>query len=230
MLETIAIDDEPMALGLIRNFSALVPEIRLWACFTNAFEAIDFLRRTRVGLIFLDIRMPDVGGIDLLNGLTKPPLVIFTTAYSEHAVQSFELNAVDYLLKPFSEERFQQACQKALNLHRWRENEQAVPATHFFLKSGYERLRIAYDEVLYAESTGNYIQFVLINGKHITSRLTMADAENLLMPPAFIRIHRRFIAARKHITLADQKKIVLAGMKLPVSETYAGIIKKSFGK
>ena len=118
MLEAIAIDDEPMALGLIRSFTAMVPEVRLLACFTHAFEAIDFLRHRHIDLIFLDIRMPDINGIDLLKGLTQPPLVIFTTAYSEHAVQSFELNAVDYLLKPFSEDRFRQACQKALDIHR----------------------------------------------------------------------------------------------------------------
>src|ERR1700745_906871 len=113
MLHAIAIDDEPIALEVIKNLSSKIPFIALDAVFTNAFEALEFLHKEKIDLIFLDIKMPDISGIDFLQSIPNPPMVIFTTAYSEHAVQSFELDAIDYLLKPFSLTRFLKACNKA---------------------------------------------------------------------------------------------------------------------
>jgi len=136
MLTAIAVDDEPMALGVIRKFVSPVSFVELADTFTNAFDALAYLKHRKTDLIFLDIMMPDIGGIDLLKGLADPPLVIFTTAHSDHAVQGFELNAVDYLLKPFSPERFEQACAKALDMHQWCQQERVSRATSFFVKSG----------------------------------------------------------------------------------------------
>lgn len=113
MLKAIAIDDEPIALEVVKSLSSKIAFIKLLNCFTNAFKAIDFLQQEKVDLIFLDIKMPDISGIDFLKSLSNPPIIIFTTAYSEHAVQSFELDAIDYLLKPFSLSRFLKACNKA---------------------------------------------------------------------------------------------------------------------
>src|SRR5580698_7014712 len=113
MLKAIAIDDEPIALEVIKNLSAKVAYIQLDACFTDAFEAMHYLQKNKTDLIFLDIKMPDISGIDFLQSIPAPPMVIFTTAYSEHAVKSFELDAIDYLLKPFSLSRFLKACNKA---------------------------------------------------------------------------------------------------------------------
>ena len=112
MLKAIAIDDEPIALEVVKSLSSKIAFIELLDCFTNAFKAIDFLQKEKVDLIFLDIKMPDISGIDFLNSLNKKPMVIFTTAYTEHAVASFELDAIDYLLKPFSKERFDSAVEK----------------------------------------------------------------------------------------------------------------------
>lgn len=229
MLQAIAIDDEPMALGVIRKFVSPVPFVELADTFTNAFDAMAYLKYRKTDLIFLDIRMPDISGIDLLKGLADPPLVIFTTAHSDHAVQSFELNAVDYLLKPFSPERFEQACVKALEIYRWRRQERASKATSFFVKSGYDNIQIALDQVLYAESTGNYVQFILSCGS-VTSRLTMTDAEKLLMPPDFIRVHRRFIVARNQVTKTETKTLLLEKLKLPIGETYREEVKKQFSR
>src|SRR4051812_12683560 len=113
MLQAIAIDDEPFALEVIKSLVAEVPFIELAACFTNALAATSYLQKNRVDVLFLDIKMPNLSGIEFIKTIIHPPLVIFTTAYSEHAVQSFELNAIDYLLKPFSLERFLTACNKA---------------------------------------------------------------------------------------------------------------------
>jgi two-component system LytT family response regulator len=225
MLQAIAIDDEPRALDVIRKFMPGVPFVELTGSFTHAFDAMAHLRHRKTDLLFLDIRMPDISGIDLVKGLADPPMVIFTTAYSEHAVQSFELNAIDYLLKPFSPERFLAACQKALEIHTWKQQEGSLKTSSFFLKSGYETIKVSFDQVLYAESTGNYVQFFL-KDRTLVSRLTMGETEKLLLPPDFIRIHRRFIIARGQVTKINKKTVLIGGLELPVGETYGQEIEK----
>lgn len=225
MLQAIAIDDEPLALSVIRKFVSPVPFVELADSFTNAFDAMAYLKYRKIDLIFLDIRMPDISGIDLFKGLVDPPLVIFTTAHSEYAVKSFELNAVDYLLKPFSSERFEQACARALDMYQWRKQERLSKPTSFFVKSGYDSIQIFFNQILYAESTGNYVQFFL-KGRRVTCRLTMTEAEKLLMPPEFIRVHRRFIVAKKEIGQIDKKALFIGTLKLPVGETYLDGLKE----
>ena len=198
MLKAIAIDDEPIALEVVKTLSSKISFIELVSTFTNAFIAIDFLQKEKVDLIFLDIKMPDISGIDFLKSLFNPPMVIFTTAYSEHAVQSFELDAIDYLLKPFSLSRFLKACNKANEQFLLR-NKIAEPlpeSTAIFIKSGYELIKIEPENILYVESSGNYMQFVLTDRK-IASRLTMSEAEALLSSSTFIRVHRSYIVSKK---------------------------------
>jgi DNA-binding LytR/AlgR family response regulator len=220
MLAAIAIDDEPIALEVVKNLAAKIPFIDLKASFTNAFEAMGFLNKEKIDLIFLDIKMPDISGIDFLKSIPNPPMVIFTTAYSEHAVQSFELDAIDYLLKPFSLSRFLKACNKANEQYELKNkgNNISFPAS-VFIKSGYEQLRVELDEILYAESNGNYIQFVL-KGKKITSRLTMSETEALLPANFFIRIHRSYIVAKKYISKIEKNSIWINKTELPVGAAY----------
>ncbi len=224
MLTAIAIDDEPIALDVIKNLSAKIPFIDLKANFTNAFEAIDFLRKEKIDLLFLDIKMPDISGIDFLKSISNPPMVIFTTAYSEHAVQSFELDAIDYLLKPFSLSRFLKACNKAQEQYQFK-NKKSVTTSSVFIKSGYEQLRVELDDILYAESNGNYIDFVL-KDKKITSRLTMNEAEALLPVSLFVRIHRSYIVAKKHITKIEKNIIWINKAALPVGANHIDSILK----
>src|SRR4249919_2040415 len=142
MLTAIAIDDEPIALDIVRSLAAKIPFLSMKGFFTNAFEAADFLNKEKTDLIFLDIKMPDISGIDFIRSIPSPPMVIFTTAYSEHAVQSFELDAIDYLLKPFSQSRFLKACNKALEQFELKKGtaiSNAGPA-YIFIKSGYEQV------------------------------------------------------------------------------------------
>jgi DNA-binding LytR/AlgR family response regulator len=227
MLKAIAIDDEPIALEVIKNLSAKISFIKLLAFFTDAFKAIDFLQKEKVDLIFLDIKMPDISGIDFLKSIPNPPMVIFTTAYSGHAVQGFELDAVDYLLKPFSQSRFLKACNKAYEQYELRKNSSiSSPVSEsVFIKSGYEQIRVELDDILYVESSGNYMQFVLKNQK-IVSRLTMSEAEALLPASAFIRIHRSYIVAKKKISKIEKNSIWIMQTELPAGGAYINEIEK----
>jgi DNA-binding LytR/AlgR family response regulator len=191
---------------VVKSLAAKIPFLHMKAFFTNAFEAVDYLHKEKVDLIFLDIKMPDISGIDLLQSIANPPMVIFTTAYSEHAVQSFELDAIDYLLKPFPLTRFLKACNKAREQYELKQhNNTAVPVA-VFIKSGYGQMRVELNDILYAESSGNYVQFVLAD-KKILSRLTMSEAEALLPAVYFVRIHRSYIVSKKHITKLERNTV-----------------------
>ena len=227
MLKAIAIDDEPIALDVIRTFSEKVIFIEFIAYFTNAFEAASYLQKNKIDLIFLDIKMPDISGIEFLKSISNPPMVIFTTAYSEHAVQSFELDAIDYLLKPFSLARFLKASNKAHEQFELRRNNNlsSPGLATVFIKSGYEQIKVELDDILYAESNGNYVQFITTSQK-ILSRLTMSEAEALLPSNAFIRIHRSFIIATKHIHKVDKNNVWIGLKELPVGTGYINDIEK----
>ena len=227
MLKAIAIDDEPIALEVVKSLSSKIAFIELLDCFTNAFKAIDFLQKEKVDLIFLDMKMPDISGIDFLKSLSYPPMVIFTTAYSEHAVQSFELDAIDYLLKPFSLSRFLKACNKANEQLLFRNKIATVlpEPSAIFIKSGYEQIKVEPADILYVESSGNYMQFVLDNRK-IASRLTMSEVEALLPALDFIRIHRSYIVSKKQIQKMDRKSIWIKQTELPIGAAYVLEIEK----
>ncbi|MDJ1472112.1 LytTR family DNA-binding domain-containing protein [Cytophagaceae bacterium NT2B1] len=228
-MTAIVIDDEPIALEIIRSLSRKVAFIEFKAYFANAFEAVDFLQKNKVDLLFLDIKMPDISGIEFLQSLASPPMVIFTTAYSEHAVQSFELDAIDYLLKPFSLSRFLKACTKAHEQYELRKNNIITPpvTSSIFIKSGYEQIRVALDEIWYVESSGNYMKFVLEKQK-IASRLTMSEAEALLPASDFIRIHRSFIVAKKQVSKVDRHSVWIRQTELPIGAAYAHEIETIF--
>ncbi|MEO7213440.1 LytTR family DNA-binding domain-containing protein [Mucilaginibacter sp.] len=218
MITAVAIDDEPLALGVVRSHAAKVPFVDLKAEFTDAFKAMEYLQHNPVDLLFLDIKMPDISGIDLLGCLSKKPLVIFTTAYTEHAVTSFELDAVDYLLKPFSLARFTKACNKAYELYNFR-NAKEDKKDYLFLKTGYEQVKVMFDDICYLEATGNYVNFELKN-KQLLSRMTISEVENLLPAEQFIRIHRSFIAAVNKVEKIERHQLVVNGAVLPVGSSY----------
>ena len=158
MLKAIAIDDEPVALEIIKILAARVDFLLMEAYFTSAVGALSYLTNHAVDLIFLDIKMPDLSGLDFLRSLSSPPDVIITTAYSEFALEGFELDAADYLLKPFSEARFLKACSKARDNYFFKRGGSEPP--FIFVKSGLERVRVELSNILYLESVGNYVRFV----------------------------------------------------------------------
>lgn len=221
-MTAIAIDDEPIALDIIRSHASKVPFVELNASFTNAFEAISYLQANKIDLIFLDIKMPDISGIDFLKSLSSPPMVIFTTAYTEHAVQSFELDAVDYLLKPFSLSRFLKACNKAQELFNLRNQRTAAKVDHIFVKDGYEQIKVELSEIMYIEASGNYTQMQL-KDKLLSSRITINDLAELLPKTDFIRCHRAFIVAKSKISKFDRSQIWVGDKVIPIGTTYGGI-------
>lgn len=216
-MKAIAIDDEPIALEIIKSLASKVPFLDLKATFTDAFKALEYLQKESVDLLFLDIKMPDISGIDLFNSLSKKPMVIFTTAYSEHAVAGFELDAVDYLLKPFSLARFLKSCNKAFELYNFR-NATETP-DHLYIKTGYEQVKVMYDEICYVEATGNYVTFVL-KDKNILSRSTFIEAVNLLPQEKFVRVHRSYVVAVNKIDKVERNQVTVNKAAIPVSEAY----------
>jgi len=213
----IALDDEPLALEVVRSHASKVPFLDLKTEFTDAFQAMEYLQKQPVDLIFLDIKMPDISGIDFLNSLNKKPMVIFTTAYTEHAVTSFELDAIDYLLKPFSLSRFVKGCNKAYELFQLRNKSRSDD--YIFLKTGYEQEKVNFADILYLEAAGNYVSFVL-KERSLLSRMTFAEVEAILPKDKFIRVHRSYMAAVSNIDKIERHQIHVNGIVLPVSESY----------
>ncbi|MEC3880709.1 LytR/AlgR family response regulator transcription factor [Parapedobacter sp. 10938] len=227
MITAIAVDDEPIALDVVRNHAAKVPFLDLQATFTNAFEAMGHLRQHPVDLLFLDIKMPDISGIEFFRSLSKKPLVVFTTAYSEHAVAGFELDAVDYLLKPFSLPRFLKACNKA---QEWLElrGKETKPA-YIFVKTGYDQVKVDFDTIDYLEATGNYVNFVL-GDSQLLSRMTITECEALLPADRFVRIHRSFIAAIDNVRKIERHQLTINGSILPIGASYVAAVKERVQK
>ncbi len=216
MLTAIAIDDEPRALEVVEMHASRVPFLDLKATFTDAFEAIPYLQQNKIDLLFLDIKMPDISGIEFIHILQKVPMVVFTTAYSEYAVKGFELDAIDYLLKPFSLARFTKACNKALEISQLiKEN-----ALDFvFLKTGYEEEKVFFDDILYIEAEGNYMSYILKN-KKLLSRQNISETLSFLPPSQFVRIHRSYVVAINKIQKITRQAVWIAGKEISVGASY----------
>lgn len=215
-ITAIAIDDEPRALEVVQIHAQKVPFLELKATFTDAFEAIPYLQQNKIDLIFLDIKMPDISGIELVNILQKSPMIIFTTAFSEYAVKGFELDAIDYLLKPFSLARFTKACNKALEIKSLRNEE---IQDFMFLKTGYEEEKIFFDDILYIQAEGNYMAYVLPN-KKLLSRQNISESLAQLPHNQFIRLHRSYIVALNKIQKITRQSVWIAGNEISVGASY----------
>ncbi|MBK9490911.1 MAG: response regulator transcription factor [Haliscomenobacter sp.] len=223
-LVAIAIDDEPKALEVVQMHAAKVPFLELQASFIDAFEALPFLRQHKVDLIFLDIKMPDISGIEFAQILKNGPLVVFTTAYSEYAVQGFDLDAVDYLLKPFSLARFTKACNKALEM----KNVRTEVPEFIFLKTGYEEEKVYLKDILYIEAAGNYMTYVLKERK-LMCRQNVPEALQTLPEQDFVRVHRSFIVGVQHVGKIARQQVWVNGVEIPVGASYedsVGLIKE----
>ncbi|MGY3053569.1 two-component system LytT family response regulator [Pedobacter sp. UYEF25] len=221
-MKAIAIDDEPIALEIITSHAAKVPFLDLKETFVNAFEAANYMQQHKLDVIFLDIKMPDITGIDFLKSLKNPPMVIFTTAYSEHAVQSFELDAIDYLLKPFSLARFLKACNKAQEQYHFKNGNIEKAAAYIFVKDGYEQIKVSLKDILYIEASGNYT-LIQLQDSMISSRITINELATLLPQDCFIRCHRAFIVQKSKINRFDRNQIVIGQKTIPIGATYSGI-------
>jgi len=224
MISTIAIDDEPLALKLLSGYIAKTPFLSLEGEFDNPLAAIEFLEHTAVDLIFLDIHMPDLSGIEFVRALASNPKIVFTTAYEKYAIEGFKLEAMDYLLKPFSYEEFLVAAQKA---KKQIELEQKATITieanneFLFLKSDYKIRRINFDDILYIEGLKDYVKVYLRNEpKPLLTISSMKQIEAKLPVARFMRVHRSFIVNLSRIEIIERFRIVFGKVYIPVSDQY----------
>jgi len=221
MITCIAIDDEPKALEVIERYCGKTSLVSLKASFREPVKAIEFLQREKVDLIFLDINMPDISGMQLLQTLSIRPLVIFTTAYSHYAVESYELNALDYLLKPITFERFLIALNKAATA---RSSEE----TTILIKSGPQTYPVKVVDILYLEKDGNYMT-VHLKEKHILIRENMNNVFDLVASNDFLRVHKSYVVAIRHITMIEVHQLTINGEKIPIGSTYRESLRARLG-
>ena len=223
MIKTIIVDDEPLALDILEGFIANMPNLELVARCENAFEANDALNKHQVDLMFLDIQMPQMNGIDFLKSLSNPPAVIFTTAFSDYAIQGFELNVVDYLLKPISMDRFMKAVNKANDKIGGSKLTDAEEADFFFVKADKKLVKISFDDIIYIEGLKDYVIIKQETGRVITLQ-TMKSLEQKLPSPPFRRVHRSYLVNTSKIKALDGNclEVIEKGQVkiLPIGKNY----------
>ncbi|HTD97786.1 MAG TPA: LytTR family DNA-binding domain-containing protein [Mucilaginibacter sp.] len=226
MISCIAIDDEPKALEVIERYCKKSTLVGLKASFREPVKAIEYLNREKVDLIFLDINMPDINGIQLLQTLSLKPMIIFTTAYSTYAVESYGLNAIDYLLKPITFERFLAAVNKVATKNNTtnRDDEAAT----IFIKSGPLTYQVKVADILYLEKDGNYIT-VHLKDKQILIRENMSDIFDLVPAAGFVRVHKSYVISIRHIAMIEVHQLIINGEKIPIGSTYRESLRARLG-
>lgn len=224
MLRCIAVDDEPLALELLEDNIATVPYLQLVATCSNAMEAMKVLQQEQVDLIFLDIQMPGLTGLQFIQSMTEKPMIILITAYEKYALQGFNLDVTDYLLKPVSLDRFVKACNKAKELYelKHRANKETISnADYFFVNVDYSLLKINFNDIRYIEGLKDYIKIHLKNSSRaVITRMAMKAIEEELPATKFLRIHKSYIVSLEHITAIRKNSVFIDEMELPVGENF----------
>ncbi len=216
MIKAIAIDDEPPALRIIEHFCKNNNQVDLVKTFTNPAQAMKFIVENKIDLMFIDIQMPGYNGLEFYSQLTNKPLAIFTTAFSEYAVEGFNLDAVDYLLKPYSKERFDKAIDKVIAKLQINTNENRTIS----LRKNYGILSVNTSEIKYIESFDDYVMIHLSSEKPLKIRITLKKIIEQLPDKEFIRIHRSYIVSIKNISKVRNKFIYIESVKIPLSSKY----------
>jgi len=223
-IKCLAIDDEPLALKQIGSYIKKTPFLEVSSLCRNAFDAMEYLNANKVDLMFVDIDMPDLSGMDFVKSLSEKPYVIFTTAYSEYAIDGFKVDAVDYLLKPIGYSDFLKAANKVSSLLGLKDiHSETVKATpgHLFVKSDYKIVRIELSEIKYIESMHEYVRIHILNGKPVMTLVSMKSIEEQLPSDLFMRVHRSFIVNTARINVVERNRIVFDNnIFIPVSDQY----------
>jgi DNA-binding LytR/AlgR family response regulator len=220
-IKCVAVDDEPFAIEKLKAFITKIPYLGLEATFSDAANALSFIGENEVHLLFLDIQIGKISGIEMIEKMPVKPQVIFTTAYNEYALKAFELSATDYLLKPFTFERFQQAVSRAAEYFEWQNSPvHALPSevSYFFVKSGYRLVKILLSDIIYVEGMRDFLAIMTVNGRIIVNQ-TFQYLEKLL-PKSFIRCHKSYIVSIPKIDNIEKDRIMIGGKLIPVGETY----------
>ena len=231
MLTAIALDDEPLALQLLQAYGNLMPDLAPIELFTDPKAAAQYLQTHPVDLLFLDIQMPDITGLQFLKTLPNPPMVIFTTAFTEYAVEGFNLDALDYLLKPFELERFRKAVQKAMDYKRFLQSEPQdlqVKGDSLFVKVEYSVVKIPFDDILLIEGFDDYIK-IHAGGKPVLTLMSLKGVFEKLPPGKFLRVHRSYIIALERAESLRRGQINIAGRQVPVGDRYLAEVRAAFG-
>ena len=243
-LNCIAVDDEPLALGLVSKFIEQTPFLNLAGRYSGAVDALKAIHIQKIDLIFLDIQIPDLNGIELARVLDKgtdKPRIIFTTAYNQFALEGYKVDALDYLLKPFNYEEFLHAAQKALNYAELLNKPATQPLVinepkyaddnYLFLKVEYQLVRIALDDILYIESLKDYVKVDLKNaGKPILSLTSLKALEERLPPKGFMRVHRSFIVSLDKITSMTKNSVQIGKKQITIGDQYKDAFAQFVGK
>jgi two-component system LytT family response regulator len=220
-MKCLVIDDEPKAVEILSDYIGKFPDLECAGTFRDPLKALNHIQSHPVDLLFLDINMPDLSGIQFLNALEHHPLVIFTTAYSEYALDSYDYDAVDYLLKPIEFDRFLKAVNKAFR--RYKDSRRGrLPlkgeSGYIFIKSGTDYHKLDTHNILYIKGTGNYLTFVTLQ-KEILTLLTMKEALEIL-PTSFQRIHKSYIINLDHVELIDAEEVKIKDQRIPIGDHY----------
>lgn len=220
-LTCLIIDDEPFARKLLLDFCSRVPNLEVKGDFSNGVEALQYLNTQAVDFIFLDIKMPGITGIEMLNSLRNAPKVVFTTAFSEYAIDGFELDAVDYLLKPFDFPRFLKSVNKVQTALQPKSIDlfQATESDFLFVKDGRELVKLKLNQILYVKGQKDYVMFML-DDKKVMSLMNMKDLEEELKGKQFVRIHQSFIINAQHIESISNDRVKVGEEFLPISQSY----------
>lgn len=225
MIRCIAIDDEPLALELLQDNISKVPFLQLVAACDSAMDALKIMEEQPVDLVFLDIQMPGLTGLQLIQSMTIKPMFILITAYEKYALEGFNLDVIDYLVKPVSLDRFIKACYKAKELfelkHASKENKTSAEAGYFFVNVEYSLVKITIADIVYIEGLKDYIKIHLkSSSKPVVTRMPMKTIEDQLPPKLFIRIHKSYIVAVAFITSIRKTSLFMDAIELPVSDSY----------
>lgn len=227
--KVVIIDDEPLALTVIENYCKTIDFIELVGLFIDPIVALQYITNNQVDLIISDINMPNLTGIDLIASLPNKPAVIFTTAHTDYAVAGFELEALDYLLKPISYPRFLKAINRYFAQNQRLANsmqvspvksEQSTSGLFIFVKSEYENLKVTLTDIMYIEGFRDYLKIFLHNGKSILTLSSFSAILDKLPDGDFIRVHNSFIVNLSHVTSVQKNRIVIGQKRIPISETY----------
>ena len=228
MLNCIAVDDEKLVLDLLVDNIQKVPFLHLLKRCKNAMEAADVLHKEKIELIFLDIQMPGLNGLQFLESLYNPPMIIFVTAYKDYAFDGFNLGVVDYLLKPVSFERFLKACNKAQDLFNLQKNAQKEEMPdYFFVYVEYNQIKIMIPEILYIEGMKDYVKIFLSSSpRPVITKMSLKTLEEKLAPHQFVRTHKSYILSAKKITAIKRDLVCIGPVELPLSENYKANLEK----
>lgn len=234
-MKCIAVDDEPFGLKLLKDNISKVPYLELVAECTNAFEAMAVLEKNKVDLIFIDIRMPGLTGLELISSLEQKPLVIFVTAYKQYALDGYDLNVVDYLVKPVALDRFIKACNRAKELYDLKMMKHNAPvqkpADYFFVNADYSQVKVMFNDITWMEGLRDYVKIYLKStGKPLLIRSSLKAIEPELPSDKFIRFHKSYLANINSITAIRKNSVFIGDLELPVGDTYKEVIDKLTNK